>query len=106
MLEATLLENVDRATKLNVEEAFGPLAILIKFRDWNEALDDVNDSKFGLQAGIFTRDIYKVLDAWDRSRSAASWSTTCRLPRRQHALWRGQGFAASAAKASASRWRT
>jgi len=65
MLEATLLENVDRNTKLNIEEAFGPAAFFIKFRDWKEALEIVNDSKFGLQAGIFTRDIFKVLDAWD-----------------------------------------
>jgi len=66
MLEATLLENVDRATKLNVEEAFGPVAFLIKFNDFDEALEIVNDSKFGLQAGIFTRDLFKMFDAWDR----------------------------------------
>lgn len=66
MLEATLLENVARDTKLNIEEAFGPVAFLIRFSEWNEAVDIVNDSKFGLQAGIFTRDIFKVLDAWDR----------------------------------------
>jgi acyl-CoA reductase-like NAD-dependent aldehyde dehydrogenase len=65
MLEATLLENVDRNTKLNIEEAFGPAAFLIRFSQWKEAMDIVNDSKFGLQAGIFTRDIFKVLDAWD-----------------------------------------
>ena len=35
-------------------------------RRWDEALEIVNDSKFGLQAGIFTRDIFKVLDAWDK----------------------------------------
>jgi acyl-CoA reductase-like NAD-dependent aldehyde dehydrogenase len=66
MLEATLLENVGRETKLNVEEAFGPVAFLIRFSDFNEALEIVNDSKFGLQAGIFTRDLFQVLDAWDR----------------------------------------
>jgi len=66
MLEATLLENVGRDTKLNIEEAFGPVAFLIRFDDFNEALDIVNDSKFGLQAGIFTRDLFKTLDAWDR----------------------------------------
>jgi acyl-CoA reductase-like NAD-dependent aldehyde dehydrogenase len=66
MLEATLLENVDPATKLNVEEAFGPVAFLIKFSDFGEALDIVNDSKFGLQAGIFTRDLFQMFDAWDR----------------------------------------
>ena len=65
MLEATLLEGVPLDTKLNVEEAFGPVAFLLKFRDFNEALAMVNASKFGLQAGIFTRDIFKILDAWD-----------------------------------------
>jgi len=66
MLEATLLENVPEVCAANREEAFGPLANLSRFSDWSEALELVNDSKFGLQAGLFTRDIHKVLDAWDR----------------------------------------
>ncbi|UVO53380.1 aldehyde dehydrogenase family protein [Sphingomonas sp. SUN039] len=66
MLDATLLENVPRTTKLYREEAFGPVAILSKFTDFNAALDEVNNSKFGLQAGIFTRDLFKMFDAWDR----------------------------------------
>lgn len=66
MLQATLLEDVDRNAKLNIEEAFGPVAFLIRFHEFEEALDIVNDSKFGLQAGIFTRDLFKALDAWDR----------------------------------------
>ena len=66
MLEATLLEDVDRSATLYREEAFGPVAILSKFSDWSAALDEVNDSRFGLQAGVFTRDLFKVLDAWDR----------------------------------------
>ena len=66
MLDATLLEGVKRETKLNIEEAFGPVAFLIPFGTFNEALDIVNDSKFGLQAGIFTRDLFQALDAWDR----------------------------------------
>ncbi len=66
MLEATLLENVDTGADAYREEAFGPLAILSKFSDFNAALDEVNDSKFGLQAGIFTRDLFQMMDAWDR----------------------------------------
>jgi len=66
MLDATLLEGVPRTAKAYTEEAFGPVALLSKFTDFNAALDEVNDSKFGLQAGIFTRDLFKVLDAWDR----------------------------------------
>lgn len=65
MLEATLLENVDRKSKAYREEAFGPLAILSKFKKFDKAMAEVNDSKFGLQAGIFTRDIHQVLEAWD-----------------------------------------
>jgi acyl-CoA reductase-like NAD-dependent aldehyde dehydrogenase len=65
MLEATLLEDVPTHAKANWEEAFGPLANLSRFSDFHEALEQVNNSKFGLQAGIFTRDLHQVLDAWD-----------------------------------------
>jgi acyl-CoA reductase-like NAD-dependent aldehyde dehydrogenase len=66
MLEATLLEGVDRRAALYAEEAFGPVAILSRFTDFGAALEEVNDSKFGLQAGVFTRDLYKMFEAWDR----------------------------------------
>lgn len=66
MLEATLLENCGRETDLYREEAFGPAVILSRFTDWNAALAEVNDSKFGLQAGLFTRDLHKVMRAWDK----------------------------------------
>ena len=64
-LDATLMENVPLDQDLCVEEAFGPAAVLQKFSTWDEAIAMVNDSKFGLQAGIFTRDFYKVQQAWD-----------------------------------------
>jgi acyl-CoA reductase-like NAD-dependent aldehyde dehydrogenase len=66
MLGATLLENVDRSCRAYREEAFGPLAILSRFNDFGAALDEINDSRFGLQAGIFTRDLFQTLEAWDR----------------------------------------
>ena len=65
MLQATLLENVPNHAALYCEEAFGPVAILSSFNDFDQALAQVNDSTFGLQAGIFTRDIYKAYKAWD-----------------------------------------
>ncbi|MCX9146338.1 aldehyde dehydrogenase family protein [Erythrobacter sp. WG] len=66
MLEATLLEGVPGDAKAKNEEAFGPLAILQKFDDFAGALEEVNNSRFGLQAGIFTRDLFKMFAAWDR----------------------------------------
>lgn len=65
MLQATLMENVPHDCELSAEEAFGPVAILEPFDDFDAVLKRVNDSRFGLQAGIFTRDIYKAQQAWD-----------------------------------------
>ncbi|HET9637945.1 MAG TPA: aldehyde dehydrogenase family protein [Allosphingosinicella sp.] len=66
MLEATLLEGVDRSATVYREEAFGPVAILSSFTRFEDALEEVNDSKFGLQAGLFTRDLFRMFDSWDR----------------------------------------
>lgn len=66
MLQATLLENVPHDQPLCANEAFGPVAMLDRFSDFDAALAEVNDSVFGLQAGIFTRDVYKIQRAWDR----------------------------------------
>ena len=65
MLQATLLEDVPKNVDLCTEEAFGPVAVLSPFDSFDDALAEVNDSKFGLQAGIFTRDWYKIQQAWD-----------------------------------------
>jgi acyl-CoA reductase-like NAD-dependent aldehyde dehydrogenase len=45
---------------------FGPVAVLSRFRDFDAALAQVNDSAYGLQAGIFTRDLYKAQQAWNQ----------------------------------------
>lgn len=65
MLNATLLENVPRNQAVCAQEAFGPVAVLSRFSSFDAALAEVNDSVFGLQAGIFTRDLYKAQQAWD-----------------------------------------
>lgn len=65
MHEATVLENVNSCSRVNVEEAFGPVSIISPFVEFDEALNTVNSSKFGLQAGVFTKDIYKIQKAWD-----------------------------------------
>jgi len=65
MLSATLLENVPKNQNVVCQEAFGPVAVLAPFTDFEAALAQVNDSAFGLQAGLFTRDLYKVQKAWD-----------------------------------------
>ena len=65
MVEATLLEDVPRTEPLVAREAFGPVAVLSRFSSFDDALAEVNDSVYGLQAGVFTRDIHKIQRAWD-----------------------------------------
>ncbi len=47
------------------EEAFGPVAVLERFDEFEAALRSVNDSRYGLQAGLFTFDLRRVQRAWD-----------------------------------------
>ncbi|GAB3303724.1 aldehyde dehydrogenase family protein [Luteimonas notoginsengisoli] len=66
MLPATLLENVPHDADLYRKEAFGPVAGVESFEDFDDALARVNDSEFGLQAGVFTGSLAHAMRAWDR----------------------------------------
>ncbi len=63
--DATILENAPAHLKVNCQEIFGPVATLQPFEDFEAALRIVNDSEFGLQAGVFTRDITRAFAAYD-----------------------------------------
>jgi acyl-CoA reductase-like NAD-dependent aldehyde dehydrogenase len=65
ILEATLLKNVPRDQSLCAEEAFGPVAIIDTFSDFDDALSRTNDSDFGIHAGIFTPSLDHAMRAWD-----------------------------------------
>jgi acyl-CoA reductase-like NAD-dependent aldehyde dehydrogenase len=62
-LAPTLLKAPPKEAKVWCEEIFGPVATIDTFSIFEEALTMANDSKFGLQAGVFTRDIGKGLEA-------------------------------------------
>jgi acyl-CoA reductase-like NAD-dependent aldehyde dehydrogenase len=66
IVEATLLENIPSDQPLYAEEAFGPVAVLESFDEFDDALNQVNNSVYGLHAGVFTRDIHKMMKAWDK----------------------------------------
>ena len=65
VIEPTLLEDVPVDAPLCAEEAFAPVAVLARFTDFDDALQRVDASRYGLQAGVFTRDLHKALRAWD-----------------------------------------
>ncbi len=68
MVPATLLEGAPSDAKVVREEVFGPVTVLSAFDDFDEALAAANDSRFGLQAGVFTNDLRRMHRAWDTLR--------------------------------------
>jgi acyl-CoA reductase-like NAD-dependent aldehyde dehydrogenase len=64
----TILTDVDATMKVVCEEIFGPVANVIGYENIDQAVSAINASPFGLQAGIFTRDIAVAIDAYRRIR--------------------------------------
>jgi len=62
-LAPTLLGAPPREAKVWREEIFGPVATIDRFSEFGQALAMANDSRFGLQAGVFTRDVGRALEA-------------------------------------------
>jgi len=65
IVQPTIMEKVKPGMKVSCEEVFGPLVNIFRYQDINEALDQVNDSEFGLQAGLFTNDSNIIFKAFD-----------------------------------------
>jgi acyl-CoA reductase-like NAD-dependent aldehyde dehydrogenase len=62
----TVLSQVPTDCKVVAEEVFGPVVILESVTGFDEACQRANDSKFGLQAGVFTRDVRRMRQAFHR----------------------------------------
>lgn len=57
LIEPTLIEGVPDDATLACEEVFGPVLTLRPFKDFDAALETVNRSRYGIQAGVFTHDL-------------------------------------------------
>ena len=62
----TVLADVNPEMKVISEEVFAPVASIISCDDFEESLRQANDTKFGLQVGVFTKDIDRVFKAVKR----------------------------------------
>ena len=63
-LDATVIEDAAAHLSICAEEAFAPVCTLHRHRDFDEALAFINDSAFGLQAGVYTRDLHLAMHAY------------------------------------------
>ena len=62
----TVLTGVDPKAEVSCNEAFGPILVVEPYKDFQQALDLVNTSDFGLQAGVFTNQMDKTLRAFNQ----------------------------------------
>jgi acyl-CoA reductase-like NAD-dependent aldehyde dehydrogenase len=60
----TVLANTEASMKVRCEEIFGPVVTVSTYDDFEAAVKEVNNSKYGLQAGIFTNDVNRLMSAW------------------------------------------
>ncbi len=63
VLEPTIIVNADRGLKVSCQEVFAPLVVVNSVTSVEEAVNLVNDSRFGLQAGIYTNNVKHALYA-------------------------------------------
>ncbi|MGH2735630.1 MAG: aldehyde dehydrogenase family protein [Actinomycetota bacterium] len=60
----TVLTRTKADMKVRCEEIFGPVITVDPYDDWDAAITEVNNSEYGLQAGVFTQDVNRLMLAW------------------------------------------
>jgi len=75
-MEPTLLVDVKNSMRVAQEEIFGPVGVVIPFKDIDEAIAIANDSDYGLAGGVFTRDINTALKVARSVRTGRMWVNT------------------------------
>lgn len=91
----TILTNVPKDAKVRNEEVFGPVVIIESFDKLNEAIDEVNDSRWGLQASVFTDSINQLNEVYQKLEVGAvihNLSTTFRVDEMPYGGIKDSGF--------------
>ena len=78
-LQPTLLADVDPASRILQEECFGPALPIVRVKDLDHAIEQANNSIFGLGSSVWTRDINRAMAAAERIESGYTWINSAQI---------------------------
>jgi acyl-CoA reductase-like NAD-dependent aldehyde dehydrogenase len=91
VVRPTVLSQVTPGMKVSCQEVFGPLVTITPYHEFDDVLKAVNESDYGLQAGVFTSNIGRIFQAFEQLEvGAVPGERNSDVPRGPYALWRGE----------------
>jgi aldehyde dehydrogenase (NAD+) len=72
-IKPTIFTNVDPSMKIVQEEIFGPVCVVIKFKDEEDVIKQANDTFYGLAAAIFTQNLNRAINTAHRLKAGTAW---------------------------------
>jgi aldehyde dehydrogenase (NAD+) len=72
-IKPTIFTNVTPSMKIVQEEIFGPVGVVIKFKDEDEVIKQANDTVYGLAAAVFTQNLNRAINTAHRLKAGTAW---------------------------------
>lgn len=72
-IKPTIFTNADPSMKIVQEEIFGPVGVVIKFKDEDDVIRQANDTVYGLAAAVFTQNLNRAINTAHRLKAGTAW---------------------------------
>ncbi|KAG1817365.1 aldehyde dehydrogenase domain-containing protein [Suillus variegatus] len=72
-IKPTIFTNVDPSMKIVQEEIFGPVGVVIKFKDEEDVIKQANDTVYGLAAAVFTQNLNRAINTAHKLKAGTAW---------------------------------
>ncbi|OJA12632.1 hypothetical protein AZE42_04484 [Rhizopogon vesiculosus] len=72
-IQPTVFTNVNPSMKIVQEEIFGPVGVVIKFKDEDDVIKQANDTVYGLASAVFTQNLNRAINTAHRLKAGTAW---------------------------------